>query len=75
MEIGGIADYAYSNSDITRIISGTASERVTLSRPCWDTGATIIDVLFSSLLDKSNNNRVIIFSRDVLSDEGNSANN
>lgn len=80
MEIGGIADYAYSNGDITRIISGTASvasgrERAALSRPWWDTRATIIDILFSSLLDQSNNNRVIIFSRGVLSDEGNYANN
>lgn len=80
MEIGGIADYAYSNGDITRIISGTASvassrERVALSRPWWDTRAAIIDILFSSLLDKSYNNGVIIFSRGVLSDEGNYANN
>lgn len=76
MKIGGIADYAYSNGDITRIISGTASlakrpERLTLSRLMWDIRAsTIIDVLFPRLSDiKSNNNRIIIFSRGVLTRE------
>lgn len=76
MKIGGIADYAYSNGDITRIISGTAAlakrpERLTLSRLMWDIRAsTIIDVLFPRLSDiKSNNNRIIIFSRGVLTRE------
>lgn len=77
MKIGGIADYAYSNGDITRIISGTAAsvakrpERITLSQLMWDTRAsTIIDVLFPRLSDKkSNNNRIIIFSRGVLTRE------
>lgn len=79
MKIGGIADYAYGNGDITRIISGiTASvakqpERITLHDKSTDAGSDqshdIIDVLFSSLFDKANNNRIIIFSRGVLTRE------
>lgn len=76
MEIGGIADYAYSNDDITRIISGTAAsvtkqpERITLTISQCGTRQTrdMIIVLFSSLFDKSNN-RITIFSRGVLTRE------
>lgn len=86
VEIGGIADYAYSNGDITRIISGSTAVHQSRVAGVASNANKSADVgspeprlsarLFPRACSiKVTNNRVIIFSRTRRSDERNYANN